>query len=39
MKQLVLQSFYSTHCFKTVNYGTLLAYVIANVQSDLTVPE
>jgi len=39
IEQLIFQSFNSIHHFKTVNFGTLQAYVTVSVQRDLILPE
>jgi len=39
IKQPIFQSFPSTQHFKSVNCGTLLAYITVSVQSDLILPE
>jgi len=40
IKQLrFINHFYDYHHFKTVNYGTLLAYVTVRVQIDLSLPQ
>ena len=39
IKQLIFNQFNNSHYFKTVNYGSLLAYAAVSVQSDLILSE